>query len=99
MNRAFERAQALASHLRNGIKRPLARKAKDSGELFIYEPIGTGWFGGIGAKDVVAALEELPALSSAVRELEVRQQQYELALVQLELARRLVNIGAASRRE
>jgi len=27
-------------------------------ELYIYEDIGTSWFGGIGAKDVIAALKE-----------------------------------------
>jgi ATP-dependent Clp protease protease subunit len=39
--------------------KPRAADAAPVGELYLYDAIGSGWFGGIAAADVVAALEEL----------------------------------------
>src|SRR4051812_18524355 len=38
---------------------PQAEDKKETAEMYIYDSIGADWFGGIGAKDVAAALESV----------------------------------------
>lgn len=47
------------------MKRTFFAKAKGkTGELYIYEDIGSGWFGGIGPNDVKEALAEVGAIDT-----------------------------------
>lgn len=59
----YERAREIANRVHAPAPKAKAGTA-NSGELYIYDDIGAGWFGdGITAKDVAAKLEEMGSVS------------------------------------